>query len=112
MMFPARRFAFPPCLSGTADHSNRCRACIRGYNGGNMADIARRLEKAERLLQKHKLEDALEELTLAMQEEPRSELARSKAADLCATLGHNSDAARLYGESFHQLVAGGELQRA
>ena len=77
-----------------------------------MADISKRLEKAEKLLQKQKSEEALEELLLALREEPRSDLARSKAADLSATLGHNAEAARLYAELFQQYASGGETQRA
>ena len=65
-----------------------------------MPDISKFLERADRLLQKRKLDAALEELMAALREDPQSDEARSKAADLCATLGHNAEAARLYSEAF------------
>src|SRR5258708_502125 len=77
-----------------------------------MPDITKRLEKAEKLLQKRRLDDALDELLEALREQPRNDEVRSKAADLCATLGHAEDAARLYGASFQQHSAAGDVPRA
>jgi GAF domain-containing protein len=77
-----------------------------------MPDISKRLEKAEKLLQKGNSKDALEELLTAVKEDPRSDLARVKAADVAGALGRNADAARLYGEMFEQQVAAGDAGRA
>ena len=77
-----------------------------------MPDISKRLEKAEKLLQKGNSKEALEELLAAVKEDPRSDLARVKAADVAAALGRSADAARLYGEMFEQQVAAGDAGRA
>jgi GAF domain-containing protein len=77
-----------------------------------MADVSKYLERAERFLQKRKFDSALEELMLALREDPRNDEARVKAADLCATLGHNAEAARLYGEAFQMHADLGASARA
>src|SRR5207248_3503663 len=92
------------CFSAAANHLSRI--AIR------MPDISKRLEKAEKLLQKGNSKEALEELLAAVKEDPRSDLARVKAADVAAALGRSADAARLYGEMFEQQVAAGDAGRA
>jgi GGDEF domain-containing protein/tetratricopeptide (TPR) repeat protein len=77
-----------------------------------MPDVARRLEKAEKLLQKRKLDEALDELLHALHDDPRNDEIRGRAADLCATLGHANEAAQLYSDSFQQHAAAGDAARA
>src|SRR5205823_4064403 len=60
-----------------------------------MSDVAKRLEKADKYLQKGKVEDALEELLRANEDDPNNEPVAQKAADLCVTLNRNADATRL-----------------
>jgi diguanylate cyclase (GGDEF)-like protein len=58
-----------------------------------MADFSKRLEKAEKYLQKGKVEDALEEYLAVLGEDPNNEAIRQTAADLCVTCGRAADAA-------------------
>jgi diguanylate cyclase (GGDEF)-like protein len=65
-----------------------------------MPDIHKRIEKAEKYLQKGKQEDALEEYLNALDEDPTNQLVRQTAADLCVTLGKSKEAAGLLSELF------------
>ena len=60
-----------------------------------MADISKRLEKAEKYLQRSKPEAALEEYLNILDDEPRNEQVRQAAADLCLALDRRSEAADL-----------------
>jgi len=60
-----------------------------------MPDISKRLEKAERYLQKGRPEAALEEYLAALDEDPRNDQVRQTAAELCLRCGRNSEAASL-----------------
>lgn len=60
-----------------------------------MSDISKRLEKAERHLQKGRPEAALEEYLAALKEDPRNDRVRQTAADLCLACGRKSDAVSL-----------------
>lgn len=60
-----------------------------------MSDISKRLEKAERYLQRGKSEAALEEYLGALEEDPKNEQVRQTAADLCLACGRTSEAAAL-----------------
>lgn len=60
-----------------------------------MPDISKRLEKAEKYLQKGKPEAALEEYLSALEEDPRNDHVRQTAADLCLRCGRNSEAVTL-----------------
>jgi len=77
-----------------------------------MADIAKRLEKAEKYLQKGKTESALEEYLEILQEDPHNEAVRNSAADLCVTLKRGSDATKLLGELFDHQAAVGDVSKA
>jgi diguanylate cyclase (GGDEF)-like protein len=77
-----------------------------------MPDISRRLDKAEKLLQKGKLEAALDEYLEALQEDPHNDVVRDSAADLCATLHRDSEAAHLLAEIFEHQVQTGEASKA
>jgi diguanylate cyclase (GGDEF)-like protein len=70
-----------------------------------MPDISKRLEKAERHLQKGRLEAALEEYLSALQEDPRNDQVRQTAADLCLRCGRNSEAATLLSTLLDEQVA-------
>jgi tetratricopeptide (TPR) repeat protein len=60
-----------------------------------MADISKRLEKAEKYLQRSKPEAALEEYLNILDDEPKNEQVRQAAADLCLALDRRSEAADL-----------------
>jgi diguanylate cyclase (GGDEF)-like protein len=72
-----------------------------------MSEIAKRLEKADKYLQKGKLPLALEELRLVLQEDPNNDFARQRAADLATSLGAHSEAVGYVGELFDHSVAQG-----
>jgi len=60
-----------------------------------MADISKRLEKAEKYLQRSKPEAALEEYLNILDDEPANVQVRQAAADLCLALDRRSEAAEL-----------------
>jgi len=70
-----------------------------------MPDISKRLEKAERYLQKGRPEAALEEYLAALDEDPRNDHVRQTAADLCLRCGRNSEAASLFSTLLDEQVA-------
>ena len=61
-----------------------------------MADISKRLEKAERYLQRSKPEAALEEYLNILDDEPGNQQVRQAAADLCLALDRRSEAEELF----------------
>lgn len=65
-----------------------------------MPDIHKRLEKAEKYLQKGKQEDALNEYLNALDEDPNNDLVRQTAADIAVTIGKTSEAASLLSDLF------------
>jgi diguanylate cyclase (GGDEF)-like protein len=65
-----------------------------------MADISKRLEKAEKYLQKGKQADALEEYLGILEVDPKNDAVGNSAADLCIALGRGADAAQILGEIF------------
>jgi diguanylate cyclase (GGDEF)-like protein len=62
-----------------------------------MADISKRLDKAEKYLQRSKPEAALEEYLSILADDPRNELVQQTAADLCIALDRRGQAAELLG---------------
>lgn len=70
-----------------------------------MSEISKRLEKAEKFLHKGKPELALDEYLGILQDDPRNDSVRQSAADLCLTLGRNSEAAGLVSEMFDHYVS-------
>src|ERR1700694_2136939 len=76
------------------------------------AEMARRGERAEKLLQKGKTVEALEEYLQALRDDPENDVVRQLAADLCLSLSRNSDAVRLLGELFERQVGAGDATRA
>ena len=76
------------------------------------AEIAKRVERAEKLLQKGKTAEALEEYLLVLKDDPENDVVRQLAADLCLSLGKNPDAVKLLGELFERQVGAGDATRA
>jgi diguanylate cyclase (GGDEF)-like protein len=76
------------------------------------AEMAKRVERAEKLLQKGKTAEALEEYSLVLRDDPENDVVRQLAADLCLSLGRNPDAVKLLGELFERQVATGDATRA
>ncbi|MCI0353892.1 MAG: hypothetical protein L0099_02465, partial [Acidobacteria bacterium] len=77
-----------------------------------MADVSKRLEKAEKYLQKGKMESALEEYMDILKEEPNHDGARSAAADICVSLNRASDAGKLLGPLFDRQASVGDVAKA
>jgi diguanylate cyclase (GGDEF)-like protein len=77
-----------------------------------MSEIAKRLEKAEKLFQKGKHDLALEEYLAILKEEPANDKVRQQAADVCVSLNRNDQAATLLGPLFDRQVAIGDTSRA
>ena len=77
-----------------------------------MADIQKRLDKAEKYLSKGKQEDALEEYLAVLKDDPEQDAVRTTAADLCVSLGHGSQAAALLTELFDRLSAANDQAKA
>src|SRR5579884_2561904 len=70
-----------------------------------MSETAKRLEKADKYLQKGKLSSALEELRHVLLEEPGNDYARQRAADVSMSLGETGEAIRYLTELFDHSAA-------
>jgi len=73
-----------------------------------MADISKRLDKAEKYLQRSKPEAALEEYLSILADEPKNELVQQAAADLCIALDRRTQAINLLSDLFDQEFEVGE----
>ncbi len=78
----------------------------------NRVEIARRVEKAEKLLQKGRTSDALAEYLQILEDDPHNDNVRQMAADLSLSLNKGAQAVRLLGELFERQVAGMDATRA
>ncbi len=76
------------------------------------AEIAKLVERAEKLLQKGKTAEALDVYLLVLAEDQQNDTVRQMAADLCLTLQRPADAERLLGELFDRQVLSGDAARA
>src|SRR6202451_790746 len=76
------------------------------------AEITRRVERAEKLLQKGKAAEALEEYLLVLRDDPENDKVRDLSADLCLSQSRGRDAVRLLGELFERQVNAGDATRA
>ncbi len=74
--------------------------------------MAKRVERAEKLLQKGKTAEALEEYSQVLRDDPENDVVRQLAADLCLSLGRNPDAVKLLGDLFERQVGTGDATRA
>src|SRR5580698_7647346 len=78
----------------------------------NRAEVARRVEKAEKLLQKGKTADALVEYLQVLESDPQNDNVRQMAADLCLSVNRKQQAVELMGELFERQVAASDATRA
>jgi len=76
------------------------------------AELARRIERAEKLLQKGKASEALEEYLSVLRDDPENDTVRQLAADLCLSQNRGGDAVALLGELFERQVNAGDATRA
>ncbi len=76
------------------------------------AEIGKRVERAEKLLQKGKTAEALEEYLLVLRDDPDNDVVRQLSADLCLSVNRNTDAVRLLGDLFERQVSAGDATRA
>jgi diguanylate cyclase (GGDEF)-like protein len=76
------------------------------------AELAKRIERAEKLLQKGKTADALDEYLLVLKDDTENDVVRQLAADLCLSLSRNADAVKLLGDLFERQVGMGDATRA
>jgi diguanylate cyclase (GGDEF)-like protein len=76
------------------------------------AEIAKRVAQAEKLLQRGKTSDALDEYLQVLLEDPENDNVRSMAADLCLSLSRTAEAVSLLGDLFERQVALGDATRA
>ncbi len=76
------------------------------------AEVGKRIERAEKLLQKGKTADALEEYLLVLRDDPENDVVRQLSADLCLSLSRNADAVKLLGDLFERQVGVGDATRA
>ena len=77
-----------------------------------MADISKRLEKAGKLLQKGKVDSALEEYLSILDVDPGNDKVRHTAADLFLQINRTDEAASLLSELFDRELAMGDNARA
>jgi tetratricopeptide (TPR) repeat protein len=77
-----------------------------------MADLHRRLEKAEKYLQKGKQQDALSEYLAILNDEPGNDSVRQQAADLCLTMGKSKEALKLLSALFDRQATSGDPAKA
>ena len=75
-------------------------------------DIARRVERGEKLLQKGKAGEALEEFLQTLALDPGNDTVRQMTADLCLSLQRLPEAVHLLGELFERQLAAGDAMRA
>jgi diguanylate cyclase (GGDEF)-like protein len=75
-------------------------------------ELTKRVERAEKLLQKGKTSEALEEYLLVLRDDPENDVVRQLAADLCLSLSRNNEAVVLLGELFERQVEAGDATRA
>src|SRR5580692_5199258 len=76
------------------------------------AEIAKRIAQAEKLLQRGKTGDALDEYLQILLEDPENDNVRSMAADLCLSLNRTAEAVSLLGDLFERQVGLGDATRA
>ena len=77
-----------------------------------MSDISKRLEKAEKYLQKGRQADALEEYMEALREEPNNDNVRQTAADLSIALSETAQAVELLNQLFERQANAHDVVKA
>ena len=76
-----------------------------------MSELAKRLERAERAIAKHKPDLALAEYMEALRDDPQNDKVREAAADLCVTMNRPAEAASLLDLRIEDDPEPGVLQR-
>jgi diguanylate cyclase (GGDEF)-like protein len=76
------------------------------------AEIAKQVERAEKLLQKGKSADALEAYLLVLAADPGNDTVRQMTADLCLSLQRVPEAVKLLGELFEHQIQAEDATRA
>jgi diguanylate cyclase (GGDEF)-like protein len=76
------------------------------------AEVSKRVERAEKLLQKGKPAEALDEYMQVLAAEPGNEAVCQMAADLCLSLQRIPQAVKLLGDMFARQVEAGDATRA
>jgi diguanylate cyclase (GGDEF)-like protein len=76
-----------------------------------MTDISRRLDKADKYLQRNKPEAALQEYLGILEDDPGNHQVRETAADLCLSLGRSTEAAGLLSHLFELEAETGEAAK-
>src|SRR5689334_21954288 len=100
-------------MSAMGSTAPECSRPFREHSGAvePMADISKRLEKAEKYLQRSKPEAALEEYLNILDDEPGNEQVRQAAADLCLALDRRSEAAELLSSLLEMEFESGETAK-
>ncbi len=75
-------------------------------------EIAKRVDRAEKFLQKGKTADALEEFLAVLVEDPENDSVRQMAADLCVSLNRTQEAVKLLGQLFDRQISASDTSRA
>jgi diguanylate cyclase (GGDEF)-like protein len=81
-------------------------------NRPDRAEISKRVERAEKYLQKAKTAEALTEFLAVLEIDPENDSVRQMAADLCVSLSRTADAVRLLGQLFDRQLGAGDVSRA
>jgi diguanylate cyclase (GGDEF)-like protein len=81
-------------------------------NRPDRAEISKRVERAEKYLQKGKTAEALTEFLAVLDTDSENDSVRQMAADLCVSLSRTSEAVRLLGQLFDRQIAAGDVSRA
>ncbi len=76
------------------------------------AEITKRVERAEKLLQKGKTAEALEEYLQVLAAEPSNDTVCQMASDLCLSLQRIPQAVKLLGDLFERQIEAGDATRA
>jgi tetratricopeptide (TPR) repeat protein len=77
-----------------------------------MPDVSKHLEKAEKHLQKGKLEQALDEFVNVLDLDPNEDTVRQRAADICLSLNRERQASLLLGDAFDHYLAADRISEA
>ena len=75
-------------------------------------EVSRRIEKAEKLLQRGKTPDALAEYLQILEEDPQNDNVRQIAADLCLSVNKGPLAVQLLGQLFERQLEASDATRA
>jgi len=75
-------------------------------------EIAKRVDRAEKFLQRGKTADALDEFLTILLEDPENDSVRQMAADLCVSLNRTQEAIKLLGQMFERQFSANDTSRA